>query len=77
VIYASVIDLRTDEAYYWTWFEGERAFVPRSSADDRVVHPVRQPRSSATPIWASGFAGVLAMLVTPIAARRHGPAGDA
>ena len=32
VIYASVLDLRTDEAYYWTWSKEERAVLPRSSA---------------------------------------------
>ncbi len=40
VIYASLIDLRTDEAYYWTWSK-ENVLLPRPSADDCLVHPLR------------------------------------
>ena len=72
IVYASLIDLRTDEAYYWTW--------SREYALSFLDHP---PMISwfirfGTAIFGDTnlgvrFAGIVAMLVDAIAARRHRP----
>ena len=75
VLYASLLDLRTDEAYYWTW--------SKESALSFLDHPpmIAWFIRFGTAIFGDTsfgvrFAGIMAMLVTQIAARRHRPAGN-
>ena len=73
VIYASVLDLRTDEAYYWTWSkEGALSFLDHPPM---IAWFIR----FGTAIFGhtnlgARFAGILAMLVSATPARRHRPA---
>src|ERR1700682_4159871 len=65
VIYASTIDLRTDEAYYWTWSkENVLSFLdhpPMIAWFIRVGPPVFGDTNLGV-----RFAGILAMLVTQL-----------
>ena len=76
LVYAGVLDLRTDEAYYWTW--------SKESALSFLDHPpgIAWLIRFGTAIFGDTnlgvrFGGIVAMLVTQIAARRHRPARDA
>ena len=72
IVYASLIDLRTDEAYYWTW------------SKEYVLSFLDHPPMIAwfirfgTAIFGDTnlgvrFAGIVAMLVDATAARRYRP----
>ena len=41
IVYASAIELRTDEAYYWTWSKEAALCFLDHPPDDRLVHPFR------------------------------------
>ena len=76
LVYAGVLDLRTDEAYYWTWSkESALAFLDHPPGIAWLIR-------FGTAIFGDTslgvrFGGIVAMLVNAIAARRHRPARDA
>ena len=72
LVYAGLMELRTDEAYYWTW--------SKESVLSFLDHPpmIAWFIRFGTAIFGDTnfgvrFAGILAMLVTQLPARRHRP----
>ncbi len=70
IVYASAIELRTDEAYYWTW--------SKESVLSFLDHPpgIAWLIRFGTAIFGDTdlgvrFGGIFAMLVTQLPARRH------
>jgi hypothetical protein len=65
VIYASVLDLRTDEAYYWTWSkEGALSFLDHPPMIAWIIRFGTAILGDTN--LGARFAGILAMLVTQL-----------
>jgi len=78
-VFAVTIDLRVDEAYYWTWSKEARDLLSRPPAVDRLVYPLRnavvrrhQFRACDFPAFSQCFSCklLLADIVWENAARR-------
>ena len=69
VVYASVIDLRTDEAYYWTWSkENVLSFLDHPPMVAYLIRPFAW--GTANPIWIRLPFLLCGVIATLAAARR-------